>query len=421
MAYVSRPDSGSTPSAPAPASPPTGPGVAVPVPPLELVTQHGNVRRTLFHSGYPRPAETPAAPAPEPYMPPAPPAPSALPEASDQAAPAAPSERSPIYSIHDEIDRLGARTTAAPTLASTTPVGTRVASSVIYRTPHGAVSETRVSDGERERRMLYLTRRDGEGREHTERFNSRMVDPLIKDVNLSETATTTETVTEYVTQERLVDAPDSVSSADARTMTDRDYLPVRRADASDGLVTDLEATGTAWEPETAVVQPTPTPTHAPTSAAARAPRRHRARTVSAYEGDDHPVLEIEGIGETLARRLERAGIATTSRLYLEDADTVADEVGVPTKTVRTWQAMCDLIKVKGIGKQYAEALARAGVKDIDDLKGRKAANIATSVAKYLASLDSHVLGTSVTEARIEAWQKAARTMRKHKVTVEPRT
>jgi predicted flap endonuclease-1-like 5' DNA nuclease len=136
-----------------------------------------------------------------------------------------------------------------------------------------------------------------------------------------------------------------------------------------------------------------------------------------YSGDVHPVEDIEGIGAIYGDKLRAAGIYTTARLCFEDAQAVADKVGVPLKTARQWQHMGELVKVKGIGPQYAEALARAGIDGIAALKRRAASGIANQVNAYLGSLEVNVIGTTVTEARVEGWKKAAEGMKRVRLKV----
>ncbi|MHB8632334.1 MAG: DUF4332 domain-containing protein [Thermoplasmatota archaeon] len=136
-----------------------------------------------------------------------------------------------------------------------------------------------------------------------------------------------------------------------------------------------------------------------------------------YMGTVHDIEDIEGIGKTFGFKLREIGIFTTARLAYEDADKVAQAVGVPRKTVESWQAMGELLKVSGIGPQYAEALARGGVSGIAELKRRSAESIAEQVNAYLASLKSTVVGSSITAKRVEGWQKAAKDMRRVRLKI----
>ncbi len=131
-----------------------------------------------------------------------------------------------------------------------------------------------------------------------------------------------------------------------------------------------------------------------------------------YPGDIHNVSEVEGIGPVNAEKLRQLGIKTTARLCYEDAASLAERLDVPFKRVEQWQAMAELMKINGVGPQYAEALARAGISGIQELKRRSARAVADQVNDYLAKLETNVLGTAVTEKRVESWQTASKQMRR---------
>ncbi|MEA3143089.1 MAG: hypothetical protein QOG31_413 [Thermoplasmata archaeon] len=191
----------------------------------------------------------------------------------------------------------------------------------------------------------------------------------------------------------------------------------------------------AWEPDAAfrqAVRPArPAPrVQAPRKAAARKPRKAAPtlrqaprspkrklvrKPARAYPGDNHPVIDIEGIGPIYAKKLEKMRIGTTGLLNVAKPGRVARRLKVPAKTVRKWQAQAELIKVPGIGPQFAEALARSGVKGIDELKKRSAPDLSKQVAKYLGGLGSNVVGQPLTPKRIAAWKRKAQPMRRVKV------
>ncbi len=138
----------------------------------------------------------------------------------------------------------------------------------------------------------------------------------------------------------------------------------------------------------------------------------RADVYYDYKGDIHPVEEVEGIGPVYAERLGQHGIKTTARLCYEDAASISAKIDVPMTTVESWQSMAQLMRVSGIGPQYAEALARAGIDGIDELKRRSASRIADQVNKYLDGLQSTVVGQGIGERRVAGWQAAAKAMRR---------
>lgn len=131
-----------------------------------------------------------------------------------------------------------------------------------------------------------------------------------------------------------------------------------------------------------------------------------------FKGDVHKVIDVEGIGPVYAEKLQTLGIETTARLCYEDPAALARRMEVPQKTVESWQHMAELAKVDGIGKQYAEALARSGIEGIDELKRRSPDRMAKAVNAYLSGLDVNVLGQPVTPKRIRTWQQKAKPMRR---------
>lgn len=139
-----------------------------------------------------------------------------------------------------------------------------------------------------------------------------------------------------------------------------------------------------------------------------------------YKGDIHDVIDVEGIGPVYAERLQGAGVETTARLCYEDAAALAKRIDVPEKTVVSWQQMAELAKVNGIGKQYGEALVRAGVGGIAELKRRDAGAIADQVNAYLDTLETNVLGQKITARRVAGWKKAAAPLRKVRQAVPER-
>lgn len=136
-----------------------------------------------------------------------------------------------------------------------------------------------------------------------------------------------------------------------------------------------------------------------------------------YPGDNHDIEDIEGIGKVYGDKLRALGIQTTARLAYEETGSLAERMQLPRKTVEQWKQMAELIKVNGIGPQYAEALVRAGIEGIAELKRRSATKIADQVNAYLDTLDTNVLGTKITAKRVEGWQDNAQPMRRIRLQV----
>ena len=103
----------------------------------------------------------------------------------------------------------------------------------------------------------------------------------------------------------------------------------------------------------------------------------------------YPIEEIEGIGPSYGAKLKTAGISTTKALLKACAKKsgrkkVADETGISEKLVLEWTNLADLMRIKGIGKQFSELLEAAGVDTVKELRNRNAENTAAKMAEVNA-------------------------------------
>lgn len=89
---------------------------------------------------------------------------------------------------------------------------------------------------------------------------------------------------------------------------------------------------------------------------------------------------IEGIGGTYAKKLQKAGVATTQALLEQGATPkgrkeIAAKTGIGDTLILKWVNRADLFRIKGIGEEYADLLEAAGVDTVPDLARRKAENL----------------------------------------------
>lgn len=94
-----------------------------------------------------------------------------------------------------------------------------------------------------------------------------------------------------------------------------------------------------------------------------------------------PVEEIEGIGTGFGKRLRADGIATTEKLLElcasdDGVRRICAAADIDDATVRNWGTMADLVRVRGLGGQWAELLWRCGVVSVQDLASRDAETLA---------------------------------------------
>ena len=94
----------------------------------------------------------------------------------------------------------------------------------------------------------------------------------------------------------------------------------------------------------------------------------------------YKIIDVEGIGPVYAEKLLAVGITDTDILLEKCAKpagrkALADETGISPKLILTWTNHADLIRINGIGPQFAELLEAAGVDTVKELKHRKPENL----------------------------------------------
>jgi predicted flap endonuclease-1-like 5' DNA nuclease len=87
------------------------------------------------------------------------------------------------------------------------------------------------------------------------------------------------------------------------------------------------------------------------------------------------IIDVEGIGEVYAAKLQDAGIVTTAALLKEGATPagrkkIEKATGIGHKFILKWTNHVDLYRIKGVQKQYAELLEASGVDSIPELAQR---------------------------------------------------
>lgn len=92
------------------------------------------------------------------------------------------------------------------------------------------------------------------------------------------------------------------------------------------------------------------------------------------------LVEIEGIGEAYAQKLQGAGIQTVQRLLDEGSSPegrkqVAEKTGIDETLILEWVNHADLFRIKGVGEEYSDLLEAAGVDTIPELAQRNPENL----------------------------------------------
>jgi predicted flap endonuclease-1-like 5' DNA nuclease len=81
---------------------------------------------------------------------------------------------------------------------------------------------------------------------------------------------------------------------------------------------------------------------------------------------------IEGIGPAFQEKLAGAGVTTVEGLLESGASdsaraTLAEASSIPQKRIDTWVSMADLMRLAGVGGQFAELMVRSGVNSVANL------------------------------------------------------
>lgn len=123
--------------------------------------------------------------------------------------------------------------------------------------------------------------------------------------------------------------------------------------------------------------------------------------------------QVAGIDLRDATKLRKVGVRTSKGL-IERASTgrrrneLAKETGLSAKDLQLWIHHADLLRVKGVGAEYAALLVEAGVDTLRDLRRR---NPTALLAKIIGLNGSHkVVDRLPTESMVESWIDSAAQM-----------
>jgi predicted flap endonuclease-1-like 5' DNA nuclease len=92
------------------------------------------------------------------------------------------------------------------------------------------------------------------------------------------------------------------------------------------------------------------------------------------------IIDIEGVGDVYAQKLENAGIHTVEQL-LENGATpkgrnqIAEKTSISSSLILRWVNHADLIRIVGVAEQFAELLEASGVDSVVELSHRVAEHL----------------------------------------------
>jgi len=121
--------------------------------------------------------------------------------------------------------------------------------------------------------------------------------------------------------------------------------------------------------------------------------------------------QVAGISHKDATKLRKAGVRTSMGLIEAAADRkgrvdLAASTGIDQKDIQQWVSHSDLLRVKGVGAEYAELLVAAGVDTLRDLRRR---NPTALLAKIIGlNGNVRVVQRLPTESMVEVWIEVAK-------------
>ena len=97
------------------------------------------------------------------------------------------------------------------------------------------------------------------------------------------------------------------------------------------------------------------------------------------------VRKIGGVGPAVATKLAKAGIRTTDGLLAACRDRrerrlLSERTGLPERQIQRFVNRADLMRIRGVGGDFAELLVASGVRTVRELSRRRPLNLALKVS-----------------------------------------
>jgi len=125
------------------------------------------------------------------------------------------------------------------------------------------------------------------------------------------------------------------------------------------------------------------------------------------------LIDIEGIGETYAKRLHKAGVTSTSNLLGKGASSagrkdIAEKSGIGEHLILEWVNRIDLYRINGVGSEYSDLLEASGVDTVIELGKRNAANLYNKIVEV--NEEKNKVRKLPTLAQVRDWIAQSKTL-----------
>ena len=125
------------------------------------------------------------------------------------------------------------------------------------------------------------------------------------------------------------------------------------------------------------------------------------------------LTKIEGVGEVYSAKLKETGIDTVEKLLDAGAtpkgrETLEETTGIGHKLILEWVNLADLMRVRGVGEEYADLLEEAGVDTVKELRRRNAANLHAAMVEVNG--EKNLVRRLPSQNQVAAWIEHAQTL-----------
>ena len=130
------------------------------------------------------------------------------------------------------------------------------------------------------------------------------------------------------------------------------------------------------------------------------------------------IIEVEGIGEKYAKKLEKASIANVEDLIplkWSEIKELAETTSISLKLLEKWQDHTELMIIKGVGPEYSEVLNKVGIDSTRELAYRNPKNTLDSIIEFDKKQPDVIRKIPKVE-QIETWISEAQTLNNVKKT-----
>lgn len=123
------------------------------------------------------------------------------------------------------------------------------------------------------------------------------------------------------------------------------------------------------------------------------------------------IAAIESMDHRDATKLRKAGVRTTESLLKSGATRsgrrrLAKETDLAERDILSWANRADMMRIKGIGSEYADLLEAAGVDTIRELRRRNAERLLEAMTE--TNLRRRVIRRLPTDGMVRGWIEAAK-------------